>query len=152
MNLNGAKLPLLVPPNPSSNLTLTSPHGSNQSLNMQEQQQHALNSPRAPVSPGSTATTYNNESTLFMCASGTYNNLVPNPNNIGVHHSQSRDAVGHLATPNNSHYPPLYGNGASALPTSGAGRCRFMLLAYFLQFDSIQILIIIYRIWLHCLK
>ena len=151
MSLNGAKLPLLVPPNSSSNLTLNSPHGSNQSSNLQEQQQqqqqqqqqsHPLNSPRTPLSSGSTSAAYNNESALFMCGSGAYNNLVPNPNNLGVHHhSQNGNGTGHLATPNNSHYPPtipsLYGNSASALPTSGAGRWRNMTMArWFPRFDS----------------
>lgn len=143
MSLNGAKLPLLVPPNSSSNLTLNTPHGSNQSSNIQEQQQsHPLNSPRTPLSSGSTPAAYNNESALFMCGSGTYNNLVPNPNNLGVHHhSQNGNGTGHLATPNNSHYPStipsLYGNSASALPTSGAGRWRKMITArWFARFDS----------------
>jgi CUG-BP- and ETR3-like factor len=93
MNLNPNKLPILVPSNSSSNITSSSQHGSNQSLNNPEQ--HTIHSPRSSNSN-------NNDSSLLMCGPNTHLN-----SNNGL-------------TPNNTPYPPLYTNNASSLPNAGA--------------------------------
>jgi CUG-BP- and ETR3-like factor len=130
MNLNGNKPPLLPPPpGTSSNMTLSSQHGSNQSLNIQEQQQqqHTLNSPRPPPPPNPNNSTYNNESSLLMCGTGAYNGGGPSPNNTGLptnHHNQNGGLTPSVATPGNGPYPPtipsLYANNGSPLSNNGA--------------------------------
>jgi hypothetical protein len=130
MNLNGNKPPLLPPPHPpgtASNMTLSSQHGSNQSLNIQDQQ-HTLNSPRPPP-PNPNNGTYNNESSLLMCGAGAYNSGGPSPNNGGGlptnHHTQNGGLTTSVGTPGNGPYPPtipsLYANSGSALSNGGAG-------------------------------
>jgi hypothetical protein len=107
MNLNANKLPILVPSNSSSNITSNSQHGSNQSLNIQEQQQqHTLNSPRSPLS----STSNNNESSLLMCGLNTH----LNPNS-GL-------------TSSNNPYPTLYANNANPLPNAGAGKLNSIII------------------------
>jgi hypothetical protein len=103
MNLNANKLPILVPSNSSSNITSSSQHGSNQSLNIQEQQQqqHTLNSPRSPLSSNSNT----NDSSLLMCGPNT-----------------------HLNPPSNTPYPPLYANNASPLSNAGAGKSNSIVI------------------------
>jgi CUG-BP- and ETR3-like factor len=127
MNLNGNKPPLLPPPpGTSSNMTLSSQHGSNQSLNIQDQQQHTMNSPRPPPPPNPNNGTYNNESSLLMCGTGVYNSGGPSPNNNGPtnHHNQNGGLTPSVATPANGPYPPsipsLYANSGSPL-TNGGG-------------------------------
>jgi hypothetical protein len=131
MNLNGNKPSLLPPPGPgaSSNMNLSSQHGSNQSLNVQDQQQHALNSPRPPPPPNPNNGTYNNESSLLMCGTGPYNGGGPSPNSTGgppaTHHNQSGGLTPSVAAPGNNPYPPtipsLYTNNGSPLSNGGAG-------------------------------
>ncbi|CAF0931465.1 unnamed protein product [Rotaria sordida] len=109
MNLNGNKLPILVPSNTSSN----SQHGNNRSLNIQEQQQQlTLDSPRLPLSSNSNNTSYNNESSLLMCGPNT--NGPPN-----THLNPNSSLTPTIATPNNGPYPPtmppLYANSPSSL-------------------------------------
>lgn len=132
MNLNGNKPPLLPPTTSgtSSNMNLSSQHGSNQSLNIHDQQQqHTLNSPRPPP-PNLNNGNYNNESSLLMCGTGGYNNSGPNPNNGGGgpltnHHNQNGGLTPSVATPGNNPYPPsipsLYANSGSPLSNGGAG-------------------------------
>jgi hypothetical protein len=129
MNLNGNKPPLLPPPpGTSSNMTLSSQHGSNQSLNIPEQQQHTLNSPRPPP-PHLNNNTYNNESSLLMCGTNAYNSGGPSPNNgNGLptnHHNQNGGLTPSVATPGNSPYPTtmpsLYANSGSPLSNGCAG-------------------------------
>jgi hypothetical protein len=93
MNLNANKLPILIPSNSSSNITSSSQHGSNQSLNIPEQ------SPRSTLPSNSN----NSESSLLMCGPNTHLN-----SNNGLTH-------------NNTPFPPLYANSASPLPNAGAG-------------------------------
>jgi hypothetical protein len=128
MNLNGNKPPLLPPTTSgnSSNMNLSSQHGSNQSLNIQDQQ-HTLNSPRPPP-PNLNNGTYNNDSSLLMCGTGGYNNSGPSPNNGGGpltnHHNQNGGLTPSVATPGNNPYPPsipsLYANSGSPLSNGGA--------------------------------
>jgi hypothetical protein len=132
MNLNANKPPLLPPPPPpgtSSNMTLSSQHGSNQSLNIQEQQQqHTLNSPRPPP-PNLNTNTYNNESSLLMCGTNAYNSGGPSPNNGNGpptnHPNQNGGLTPSVATPGNGPYPPtmpsLYTNNGSPLSNGCAG-------------------------------
>jgi hypothetical protein len=105
MNLNANKLPILVPSTSSSTINSNSQHGSNQSLNIQEQQ-HTLHSPRSPLSSNSN----NNDSSLLMCGPNTH----LNPNS-GL-------------TSNNSPYPPLYANNVSSLPNAGAGKLNSIVI------------------------
>jgi hypothetical protein len=109
MNLNGNKPPLLSAPNPSSNMNLSSQHGSNQSLNIQEQHTRLSNQNN---------TSYNNESSLLMCG--------PNPNSPpNTHHNQNSGLTPSIATASNGPYPSavpsLYANSASPLSNNGAG-------------------------------
>jgi CUG-BP- and ETR3-like factor len=124
MSLNGNKPPLLPPPPPpgtTSNMTLNSQHGSNQSLNVQEQQ-HTLSSPRPPP-PNLTNNTYNTESSLLMCGTNAYNSGGPSPNNGNVppnnHHNQNGGLTPSVAAPGTGPYPPtipsLYANSGSPL-------------------------------------
>jgi CUG-BP- and ETR3-like factor len=92
MNLNTSKLPILIPSNSSSNITSSSQHGSNQSLNIPEQ------SSRSTLLSNSN----NNESSLLMCGPNTHLN-----SNSGLPH-------------NNIPFSPLYANNASPLPNAGA--------------------------------
>ena len=93
MNINGNKLPILVPSNSSSsNITSSSQHGSNQSLNLPEQQQHPINSSRSPL-PSNSA---NNESSLLMCGPNT--------------HLNSNSSLSH----NHAPFPTLYPNNTGA--------------------------------------
>ena len=130
MNLNGNKPPLLAPPHPpgaTSNMTLSSQHGSNQSLNMQDQQ-HALNSPRPPP-PNLPNNTYNNESSLLMCGTNAYNGGAHNSNNVNGpsanHHNQNGGLTPAVTAPGNSPYPPtlpsLYANSGSPLANGCTG-------------------------------
>jgi hypothetical protein len=130
MNINGNKPPLLQQqPGASSNMNLSSQHGSNQSLNMQDQQQHTLNSPRPPPSQNPNNGTYNNDSSLLMCGTGAYNNGRPSSNNAGGlpanHHNQNGGLTPSVATPASGPYPPtipsLYANSGSPLSNGGAG-------------------------------
>jgi hypothetical protein len=100
MNLNTNKLPILVPSNSSSN----SQHGSNQSLNIPEQQ-HTRNANN---------TSYNNESSLLMCG--------PNTNSpSNTHLIPNSGLTSAITTPSNPSYPsPLYANTASPLANAGA--------------------------------
>ena len=135
MNLNGNKPPLLPPPQTgaSPNMNLSSQHGSNQSLNIQEQQQsqHPLSSPRSSHLPNPNAATYNNESSLLMCATGAFNSTGPSPNNPGGpstgHHSQNGGLTPSVSTPGSASYAPtisgLYANNGSPLSNGGAGIC-----------------------------
>ena len=95
INLNANKLPILVPSNASSNITSTSHHGSTQSLNIPEQQQPSLNSPRSTLTTNSN----NTDSSLLICG--------PTANSL---------------THSNPPFPPLYGNSATTLANPGAGR------------------------------
>jgi hypothetical protein len=97
MNLNTSKLPILIPSNSSSNITSSSQHGSNQSLNIPEQ------SSRSTLLSNSN----NNESSLLMCGPNTHLN-----SNSGLPH-------------NNIPFSPLYANNASPLPNAGAGKYHF---------------------------
>ncbi|CAF3390638.1 unnamed protein product [Rotaria sp. Silwood1] len=112
MNLNCNKLPILVPPNTSSNMTSNSQHGNNRSLNIQEQQQLTLDSPRLPLSSNSNNTSYSNESSLLMCGPNT--NGPPN-----THLNPNSSLTPTIATPSNAPYPPtmppLYANSPSSL-------------------------------------
>ena len=130
MNINGNKPPLLPPPPPpgtTSNMNLSSQHGSNQSLNIQEQQ-HTLSSPRPP--PNLTNNTYNTESSLLMCGTNAYNSGGPSPNNGNVppanHHNQNGGLTPSVATPGTGPYPPtlpsLYANSGSQLSNGCAGK------------------------------
>jgi len=118
MNLNANKLPILVPSNSSSNITLSSQHGSNQSLNIPEQQ-HTLHSPRSQLSSNSNPTSYNNESSLLICGPNTNN-----PQNTHLNSNSSLTST--IATHSNGPYPPrmapLYANSASSLPNASAGK------------------------------
>ena len=103
MNLNANKLPILVPSTASSNITSTSHHGSNQSLNIPEQQQQQpLNSPRSTLTTNSN----NADSSLLICG----------PTASGLAHSNPP-----FAPP-----LPLYGNSATTLANPGAGREDFL--------------------------
>jgi hypothetical protein len=130
MNINGNKPPLLPPPPPpgtTSNMTLSSQHGSNQSLNIQEQQ-HTLSSPRPPP-PNLTNNNYNTESSLLMCGTNAYNSGGPSPNNGNVppanHHNQNGGLTPSVAAPGTGPYPPtlpsLYANSGSPLSNGCAG-------------------------------
>lgn len=66
MNLNANKLPILIPSNASSNIPSSSHHGSNQSLNIPDQQQ-ALNSPR-------TTNSNTTDSSLLICGPTAHSN------------------------------------------------------------------------------
>ena len=104
MNLNTNKLPIPVPSN--------SQHGSNQSLNIPEQQ-HTLNSPR-----NSNNSSYNNESSLLMCG--------PNTNSpSNTHLIPNSGLTSTITTPSNPSYPPtispLYATTPSPLANAGAG-------------------------------
>ena len=135
MTLNGNKPPLLPPLQPSgtsSNMNLSSQHGSNQSLNLQEQQ-HNLNPSRSSHPSNPNAATYSNESSLLMCATGAYNNAGPNPNNSAAggggppsnHHTQNGGLTPSVSAPGSGSYPPaipsLYANSASQLSNGGGG-------------------------------
>ncbi len=96
MNLNTNKLPILIPSNTSSNINSNSPHGSNQSLNIPDQQ-HTINSPRSPL----TSNSNNNDSSLLLCGHNTHLN-----SNNGLTH-------------NNTPFTPLYTN------NPGAGKLNF---------------------------
>ncbi len=136
MNLNGNKPPLLPPPPPgtSSNMTLSSQHGSNQSLNVQDQQ-HALNSPRPPP-PNLNNTAYNNDSSLLMCGTNAYNSGGPSPNNGNgpptSHHNPGNGLTPSVATPGNGPYPPtmpsLYPNNGNTLSNGCAGMKLFSFI------------------------
>lgn len=139
MNLNGNKPPLLPAPptGPSApmNINLNSQHGSNQSLNLpeqQQQQQHSLNSPRSTHPANSNPTAYNNESSLLMCATGAYSSAGPSPNNPSApptnHHPANGGLPSAVSTAGNGSYPAapmasLYPNSAaSPLSNGGAGK------------------------------
>ncbi|CAF1595755.1 unnamed protein product [Rotaria magnacalcarata] len=113
MNLNGNKLPILVPPNSSPNMSSNSQHGNNRSLNIQEQQQITLDSSRLPLSSNSNNTSYSNESSLLMC--GPNANGQPN-----THLNPNSSLTPTIATPSSGSYPPtipsLYANSPSSLP------------------------------------
>ena len=95
MNLNANKLPILVPSNASSNIPSTSHHGSNQSLNIPEQQQqHLLNSPRSTLTTNSNHT----DSSLLICG----------PTASSLAHSN----------------PPFYGNSAANSGAGKENRMR----------------------------
>jgi hypothetical protein len=110
MNLNPNKLPILIPSNSSSNMTSNSQHGSNQSLNIPEQQHTPRNSNNA---------SYNNESSLLMCGPNTNG---PSPNHL----IPNSGLTSNITTPSNTPYPPtmspLYANTASPLANAGAGK------------------------------
>ena len=127
MNLNGNKPPLLPPPpGTSSNMTLNSQTSGNQSLNIQEQQSHTLNSPRShPSNPNNG--TYNNETSLLVCGTSSYNSTGPSPNNgNGLPTNQNGSLTPSAAAPNNALYPSnipsLYTNSSSSLSSGGAGK------------------------------
>ena len=105
MNLNGTKVPLLVPQTPSSTLPLISPPGANLSLN----------SPRSPLP--SASTTYNHDPTLFMCNSGTYNGL-----GMNLHPNQATGQNLSVATPTNNPYSLYPNNGNSMNNAGGTGK------------------------------
>lgn len=129
MNISANKPPLLPPPPPgtSSNMTLSSQHGSNQSLNIQDQ--HTLNSPRPPP-PNLNTNTYNNDSSLLMCSTNAYTSGGPSPNNGNVppttHHNQNGGLTSSVATPATGSYiptmPSMYANSGSPLSNNCAGR------------------------------
>ncbi|CAF1397918.1 unnamed protein product, partial [Adineta ricciae] len=108
MNLNGNKLPILVPSNSSP-----SQHGNNQSVDIQEQQQHTGSSPRSPLSSNSNNTSYNTDSSLLMCG--------PNGNTPQNTHLNPNSS---LPTTNTAPYlpamSPLYPNNANALSNASA--------------------------------
>jgi len=114
LNLNGTKVPLLVPSTPSS------PPGTNASLNLQD-----LTSPRSNVPSASATgatTTYNPDPTLFMCNSGQFNGLGLTP------------------TPNTHPYsppiPPLYTNGSGTGRQVNASKFHFVSFRYASQFTK----------------
>ena len=133
MNLNGNKPPLLPPPptsGASSNMTLSSQHGSNQSLNLPDQQ-HSLSSPRSTHPPNPNAGNFNNDSSLLMCATGGYSSSGPSPNsNSGPptnhHHHQNGGLTSTVSTSANASYPQampsLYTNNGNPLSNGGAGK------------------------------
>ena len=131
MNLNGTKPPLLPPPpsGASSNMNLSSQHGSNQSLNLPEQQ-HSLNSPRSTHPPNPNAGSFNNDSSLLMCATGAYSSPGPSSSTTSGppanHHPQNGGLPSAVSTPGSASYPPamasLYTNSASPLSNGGAGK------------------------------
>ena len=88
MNLNTNKVPVLVPTNATSNITSSSQHGSNQSLNIPEQQQ-SINSPRSPLATNAN----NNDPSLLMCGPNTtsYPPLYTNNANPGKESSIIRN-------------------------------------------------------------
>ena len=135
MTLNGNKPPLLPPlqpPGTSSNMNLSSQHGSNQSLNLQDQQHNHLNPSRSSHPSNPNAVPYNNESSLLMCATGAYNSAGPNPNNAAAvggpppnHHTQNGGLTPSVSTPGSGSYPPaiasLYANSSNPLSNGGGG-------------------------------
>nr|BAK03068.1 predicted protein [Hordeum vulgare subsp. vulgare] len=129
MNLNGNKPSLLPPPQgpgTSTNMNLSSQHGSSQSINVQDQQ-HTLTSPRAPAANANNGT-YSNENSLLMCGAGPYNNGGPSPNNAAgpptTHHNQNGALTPAVATPGTNPYttamPSLYTNTGNPLTNGGA--------------------------------
>lgn len=123
MNLSGNKLPILVPPNTSSNMTSNSQHGNNRSLNIQEPQQMTLDSSRLTLSSNSNNTSYNNESSLLMCGPNT--NGLPN-----THLNPNSSLAATIATPSNTPYPPtmppLYANNPNSLSNTATGKIEMM--------------------------
>ena len=125
MNLNGNKLPILVPSNSSP-----SQHGNNQSVDIQEQQQHTGSSPRSPLSSNSNNTSYNTDSSLLMCGlnSNTPQNTHLNPNSS-------------LPTSNTAPYlpamSPLYPNNANALTNASAGKIWTHFSLHYNEIDRI---------------
>jgi hypothetical protein len=114
-------------------MNLSSQHGSNQSLNLQDQQQQQQHNHLNPSrSSNPNAATYNNESSLLMCATGAYNNAGPNPNNAAAvggpppnHHTQNGGLTPSVSTPGSGSYPPaipsLYANSGNPLSNGGGG-------------------------------
>lgn len=125
MNLSGNKMPILVPPNSSPNITSNAQqHGNNRSLNLSEhqhqQQQLTLDSPRLPLSSNSNNASYKNESSLLMCGPNTNG-----PQNTHLNPNSSLTST--IAAPNNGPYPPptmppLYQNSPSSLSNTGTGK------------------------------